>query len=108
MAGWTLGFLPTLLGGSQGLYVTVEAVETFVEEHYQQQIGPLKEQGGQSEELVRLLEHCCQDEVHHKEDAARKLLGTTNHEEFDAWWAQPWSAVVRRGSIVAAEIARRV
>lgn len=109
MAGWTLGFLPTLIGGSRGLYVTVEAVETFVEEHYQEQIVPLKEQKGgcMSPELVRLLEHCCEDEVHHKEDAARMLLGP-GQREFSAWWVRPWSSIVRTGSIVAAALARRV
>jgi demethoxyubiquinone hydroxylase (CLK1/Coq7/Cat5 family) len=52
-AGWTVGFLATLIGGCKGLYVTVEAVETFVEEHYQQQIARLK-QRGKAPELVRL------------------------------------------------------
>lgn len=106
MAGWVLGFLPTLIGGSKGLYVTVEAVETFVEEHYQEQIVPLRKEG-MSTELVRLLEHCCEDEVHHKEDAAQKLLGP-GQTEFHAWWAKPWSAMVRTGSTIAAELARRI
>ena len=51
-AGWTLGFVPTALGGPAALYATVEAVETFVEEHFQHQIVPLKEKGG-ADELVR-------------------------------------------------------
>lgn len=117
LAGWTLGFLPTILCGPKGLYVTVEAVETFVEEHFQEQIVPLKKQCEQQQkllkgaheplypELIRLLEHCCEDEVHHKEDAARHLLN--NESQLDAWWIKPWSKVVRRGSIAAAEIARR-
>ena len=41
LAGWGLGFVPTVLGGAPALFRTVEAVETFVEEHYQQQIVPL-------------------------------------------------------------------
>jgi len=108
VAGWTLGFLPTLLGGPRALYVTVEAVETFVEEHYNEQIELLRRRGDAAE-LVRLLQHCCEDEVHHKEDAALKLLGTVPAGEvFRAWWALPWAAVVRKGSQIAAEIARRV
>jgi ubiquinone biosynthesis monooxygenase Coq7 len=106
MAGWVLGFVPTLIGGSKGLYVTVEAVETFVEEHYREQIVPLKQEGI-STELVRLLEYCCEDEVHHKEDAAQKLLGP-EQKEFHAWWAKPWAVVVRTGSRIAAEVARRI
>jgi ubiquinone biosynthesis monooxygenase Coq7 len=92
------------------LYVTVEAVETFVEEHFQDQIVPLKEQGG-SEELVRLLEHCCADEVHHKTDAAKKLLEHTGGEDgkyLNAWWVRPWSTIVQRGSAFAAAVARRI
>jgi len=34
VSGWCLGFFPTLLGGEPALFLTVEAVETFVEEHY--------------------------------------------------------------------------
>ena len=105
MAGWTLGFIPTILGGSRALYVTVEAVETFVEQHFQEQIIPLKKQD-KCHELIRLLEHCCEDEVHHKEDAAKQLLD--ENADLDAWWVQPWSLMVRFGSATAAEIARRV
>lgn len=105
LAGWTLGFLPTFLGGNKALYVTVEAVETFVEEHYQEQIIPLREKAS-APELVKLLEHCCEDEVHHKEDAAQKLL--SSGDDMKAWWIRPWSQIVRMGSTVAAEIARRV
>ena len=36
VAGFTLGLLPTL-AGDRALFVTVEAVETFVEEHYHEQ-----------------------------------------------------------------------
>lgn len=107
MAGWTLGFVPTLLGGNSALYVTVHSVETFVEEHFQEQIVPLKK-SGRAPELLRLLQHCCEDEVHHKDDAAKKLLGYSRGEQFDAWWVGSWSIIVKSGSSVAAEIARRV
>ena len=106
-AAWTVGFLATLFGGSKGLYVTVEAVETFVEEHYQQQIVPLKERGN-APELVRLLEHCCQDEVHHKEEAAQKLLGSDRGDSVVAWWVTPWSILVTAGCTLAGDVARRV
>mmetsp|Transcript_15632 Transcript_15632/g.32998 ORF Transcript_15632/g.32998 Transcript_15632/m.32998 type:complete len:303 (-) Transcript_15632:409-1317(-) len=115
MAGFGLGFVPTLVGGSRALYVTVEAVETFVEEHFREQIVRLKREKG-CPNLVRLLEHCCEDEVHHREDAARRLLGM-NAEELgekklggglDAFWVRPWTAVVKRGSAIAAAIARRI
>ena len=106
LAGFTLGFFPTLLGGSRALYVTVEAVETFVEEHFQDQIFPLKKQNA-CPDLVQLLESCCEDEVHHKEDAARRLLNQEN-PGIDAFWVQPWASIVKGGSALAAEIARSV
>lgn len=106
LAGFILGFFPTLLGGSRALYVTVEAVETFVEEHFQEQIVPLKKQNA-CPTLVQLLEHCCEDEVHHKEDAARRLLNQEN-PGIDAFWVQPWTSIVKGGSALAAEIARKV
>eukprot|EP00980_Cylindrotheca_fusiformis_P007204 scaffold1525_cov142-Cylindrotheca_fusiformis.AAC.4 len=108
IAGFTLGFFPTLLGGSRALYVTVEAVETFVEEHFQDQIVPLKQQNA-CPKLIELLEHCCADEVHHKEDAARRLLeGKSNITDLKAVWVKPWSSIVKGGSALAASIARRV
>ena len=105
MAGWTLGFLPTMIGGSKALYVTVEAVESFVEEHFHEQIDPLTKEDA-CPELVKLLKHCCEDEVHHKEDAANQLLKA--NENLDSWWIKPWSQIVTVGSKVAAEMARRV
>ena len=162
LAGYSLGFFPTLLGGPTALYVTVEAVETFVEEHFQDQIVPLRDAaasggggGGSSTastaetargaisslvlksvpplpecpELLKLLELCCEDEVHHKQDAALKLLGRFSTQfsseklstgsvpvrvglealpSHHLWWARPWSSIVRNGSAVAADIARRI
>lgn len=105
--GWTVGFLATLIGGNKGLYVTVEAVETFVEGHYQQQIVPLKQRGN-APELVRLLEHCCQDEVQHKEEAAHNLLGSDRGDCVLAWWVTPWSILVKVGCVLAGDLARRV
>jgi demethoxyubiquinone hydroxylase (CLK1/Coq7/Cat5 family) len=93
----------------------VEAIESFVEEHFQDQIKPLEEvKGGKQDdeiltpELIKVLKHCCEDEVHHKEEAVEKLL---LHEDFDyekVWWAKPWRSVVHWGSATAAEIARRI
>lgn len=107
IAGFTLGFFPTLVGGSRALYVTVEAVETFVEEHFQDQIVPLKEKNT-CPKLIQLLEYCCADEVHHKEDAARRLLEGESPTDLNAFWVQPWSYAVKRGSALAAAIARKV
>jgi len=106
-AGWLVGYLPTMVAGTNGLYVTVEAVETFVEQHYLVQIRELEKTGPQTE-LLRMLKHCCEDEVHHKNDAADKLIGKDNKDKFDAWWIKPWSSLVTFGSTVAADIARKI
>uniref|UniRef100_A0A7S1C0F0 Ubiquinone biosynthesis protein COQ7 n=1 Tax=Corethron hystrix TaxID=216773 RepID=A0A7S1C0F0_9STRA len=105
LAGWTLGFLPTLVGGPKALYVTVEAVETFVVEHFQEQIQELEKEQKCSE-LTRLLQYCCEDEAHHKEDAARHLL--EDGSDLDSWWVKPWASIVRQGSIIAADVARNI
>jgi len=109
LAGWMLGFVPTAVGGRRALYVTVQAVESFVEEHFQEQIIPLKDKGS-APELVKVLEYCCQEEVHHRQDAARRLLqdGDSVESLSKVWWVQPWSIIVQRGSSIAAEVARRV
>ena len=105
-AGFALGFAPALLS-DRALYLTVEAVETFVEEHYHVQIDPLKA-AGRSRELVRLLEHCCADEVHHKEEAAARAAGEAGDGGARSRLERAWMALVRVGSAVAAELARRV
>jgi ubiquinone biosynthesis monooxygenase Coq7 len=106
-AGYSLGFWPTLIGGNQALYVTVEAVEDFVERHFLEQIMPLRT-NQRCPELLKLLEACCEDEVHHKEDAARQLLGDDGDKKQMAWWAGPWSKIVKIGSATAAAVARRI
>eukprot|EP01063_Lacrimia_lanifica_P015794 TRINITY_DN22461_c0_g1_i1.p1 TRINITY_DN22461_c0_g1~~TRINITY_DN22461_c0_g1_i1.p1 ORF type:complete len:253 (+),score=76.78 TRINITY_DN22461_c0_g1_i1:49-807(+) len=104
LSGWLLGVVPTLLG-PEALFATVEAVETFVEEHYMQQIAPL-EADGSCPELTRMLRACCEDEVHHREDAAEKARAAGAAPA--GLLTRGWQAVVEGGSAAAAEVARRV
>ena len=137
--GFMLGFLPTILGKGPALYHTVDAVESFVEVHYNEQIEWLKEltqeepeiflrvkdrsnghDRGNISELIRLLTSCCEDEVEHKLDARRRLLGL--HEDahnicqdkvefLDPKYgivAKIWRSIVDTGSSLAAELARRI
>jgi demethoxyubiquinone hydroxylase (CLK1/Coq7/Cat5 family) len=67
-------------------------VEDFVESYYQHQISRLRhdaahEAHGPSVELRRMLEHCCEDEVHHKEEAIQRA----------AEGPLPWLAAVDGG-----------
>lgn len=118
LAGFTLGFAPAMVS-DRALFLTVEAVETFVEEHYQDQIVPLREHG-RCPELVALLEHCCADEIHHKVDAAERAAAARGSSDVDgsstsaqsaptvALVERAWMRLVGVGSAVAAEVARRV
>ena len=145
--GFMLGFLPTLIGKGPALYHTVDAVESFVEIHYNEQIEWLKEfqkdnpnvllraievqdydkksidelrKSERYPEIIRLLSHCCADEVHHKLDARRRLLGLCEEKETytgvqndDAdlnygLIAKTWRIIVTFGSIYAAALARRI
>jgi len=116
VAGWLLGFLPTLFGRGPWLYHTVDAVETFVEKHYGEQIEYLRKQHpnpeSESSELMRYLAWACADEVHHAEDARRCLLenhGVDSLEESQKrWMVKVWSFIVDFGSRYAAELARRI
>ncbi|TFJ85922.1 hypothetical protein NSK_002742 [Nannochloropsis salina CCMP1776] len=109
ISGWCLGFFPTLLGGESVLFLTVEAVETFVEAHYQEQIYPLQ-CSGRFPELLKLLRHCCEEEVHHKEDAqARWLQGRGFGEVEDRpRLARLWAWVVGAGSRAAVAVCRKI
>jgi ubiquinone biosynthesis monooxygenase Coq7 len=124
IAGFTLGFASTMFC-PRGMYLTTEAVETFVEEHYMSQIRRLRyeaaEQGlcGAYEnvsgtrtslnahaELIAMLEHCCEDEVHHKEEARSRAA-----EGPFPWFElvdTSWQWFVQTGSAAAANCAKRL
>ena len=101
-AGFALGFLPTALGGTKWLFSTVQAVETFVEQHYAQQTNNAELRAA-CPSLVNLLEHCAADETHHKEDAAARTGGLDGTAPGKAW-----AFVVDTGSRAAVALARVV
>jgi len=100
LAGWLTGALPAL-AGRRAVYATIAAVETFVDQHYQQQIDPLTRDGG-PEGLLPLLVRCQADERHHRDEAAA-LAGTSLPRVLRAW-----CGVVGAGSAAAVVLARRV
>lgn len=97
--GWTLGFAPTFVGGPPALYATVFHVESFVEQHYKSQIAQLNDPHPDVQAVKGLLERCCADEVHHKDEALARFSNNLGYEM--------WGWVVRTGSALAAECARR-
>ncbi len=67
-AGWLTGALPALLG-PRAVYATIEAVERFVDRHYEEQIQRLAAQPSLGPLRQTLLD-CQGDEVAHRDEAA--------------------------------------
>jgi ubiquinone biosynthesis monooxygenase Coq7 len=99
IAGWLTGCLPALLG-PRAVYATIDAVETFVDHHYEEQVRKLPA-FGPGGALRALLMACQADEVHHR-DAAR-AAGVAGGK-----LTQAWQWLVGTGSALAVKAARRV
>jgi ubiquinone biosynthesis monooxygenase Coq7 len=100
VAGWLTGALPALFG-PRAVHVTIDAVESFVDHHYQQQIDRLDAERILPE-IRALLATCQEDEVEHR-DEARALAGTPPGPLLRAWG---W--LVGTGSAAAVVAAKRV
>ena len=100
LAGWLTGAIPALFG-RKSVYATIDAVETFVEKHYQQQIDYLQQQGGH-EQLLELLLRCQADEIAHKNEARSKASNSLPLA------LRVWCALVGRGSAGAVLLARQI
>ena len=98
--GWLTGALPALFG-RQTVFATIEAVETFVDHHYQQQIVRLTPEGEHGP-LRQVLVDCQADEVSHRDEAANLALPKRNVI------LRLWCAVVGSGSAAAVEAAKRI
>ena len=98
--GWLTGALPALFG-RQAVFATIEAVETFVDHHYQQQIVRLMPEG-ECGPLRQVLVDCQADEVSHRDEATSLALAKRNGI------LRLWCAVVGSGSAAAVVAAKRV
>ena len=98
--GFCLGFLSALLG-YRFFCVTIQAVETFVEKHYKEQIDFLYE-NSISFELISLLERCCDEEVEHQIDA-KLHKGHEKNNSFEKFWAN----LIGSGSSLAVNISKQ-
>ncbi len=99
VAGWLTGALPALVG-ARAVYITIQAVESFVDEHYSAQLRALDSMPQHSAIYSQLIA-CWEDEVDHRDEAAA-LAG---HRRSIA--ARLWSAMVGAGSRFAVALARR-
>ena len=98
--GWLTGALPALFG-RQAVFATIEAVETFVDHHYQQQIVRLMPEG-ECGPLRQVLVDCQADEISHRDEATSLALAKRNGI------LRLWCAVVGSGSAAAVVAAKRV
>jgi ubiquinone biosynthesis monooxygenase Coq7 len=71
VAGWLTGAIPSLLG-PRAVYSTVQAVETFVDQHYAAQVQHL-ESHADLHALRHTLSACQSDELAHRDEAAAAL-----------------------------------
>ncbi len=99
LAGFLTGALPALFG-PKAVYATIEAVETFVDHHYEEQILALASQT-ELNDLRQTLLDCQADEVAHRDEAAaaRGLSHT-------GWGLRIWCAMVGAGPKAAVSLIR--
>lgn len=104
VAGWLTGALPALFG-ARAVFGTIEAVETFVDHHYAQQLDLIDALPPEARraELRALLASCQADEVHHRDEAAEFGGG-----ELPSALLRVWCAIVGTGSAQAVKLARRI
>jgi ubiquinone biosynthesis monooxygenase Coq7 len=100
VAGWLTGSVPALFG-PRAVYATIDAVETFVDQHYEDQIRKLPVDGPGGA-LRALLLACQADEVHHRDEA--RAAGATAGGQL----TRAWQWLVGTGSALAVAAARRV
>ncbi len=99
LSGWLLGALAAV-AGARAVFHTIEAVEQFVVQHYQQQLDWLQEHRLYPE-IACLLRVCQQDEEHHRRDAALRAGAAAPGRI-----ARLWARVVGGGSQLAVRVAR--
>ena len=101
LAGWLTGALPALFG-PRAVFRTIEAVEDFVDGHYQSQIDALDNSPGDFETLRRVLAACRDDEVHHRDDALSHAGGPPGLP------GRVWAWLVDAGSRAGVLVAKRI
>lgn len=109
VAGWLTGALPALVG-PRAVYATVEAVETFVDQHYAEQIQSIDERDpGRAQaalQTLRALLHTCQsDEIAHRDEAA---LLFSQQGQSPSRALRLWTWLVGAGSRGAVKICRHI
>ncbi|UPY35444.1 demethoxyubiquinone hydroxylase family protein [Sediminicoccus sp. KRV36] len=100
VAGWITGAVPALFG-PRAVYATIDAVETFVDHHYQQQLDRLDAERI-FPDLRDMLARCQEEEVHHRDEARQMHAGVVGAA------LRGWGRLVGFGSEAAVHAARRI
>lgn len=110
VAGFLTGWFPALLG-KRAVFATIEAVETFVDHHYQEQVDKIDAMLASASStatardlhsLRDLITYCQADEIHHRDEAAA-LAGADRSPLIRLWC---W--MVGAGSSSAVKLARAI
>ena len=99
VAGYLLGFLPSLFG-PRIVFATIEALESIVEDHYEEQLKYLRAQNDPDQALIDLLQSCQDDEIEHKNESAIKKRSTPG------FLLNFWMKIVGWGSSSAVKVAK--
>ena len=102
LAGFLTGALPALFG-PKAVYATIEAVETFVNHHYEEQIFALAQQI-EFCHLRQTLLDCQAEEVAHRDEAAAASKGFSQ----SGLMLRAWCAMVGAGSKAAVSFIRHI
>jgi ubiquinone biosynthesis monooxygenase Coq7 len=101
LAGWLTGAIPAMLG-PHAVYATVQAVETFVDQHYAEQVHRLQSHA-HLHALRQTLLACQADELAHRDEAGAVLGPITPGAVLRLWC---W--MVDAGSRAAVAVCRRI
>lgn len=101
LAATGLGLVAGLLG-RRWTYLTIDAVETFVVAHYQEQIASLPTKDPGLNALRSTLIQFQSDESDHREDANRRT--SAESRQLERWWQM----LIGSGSRIAVKLARRI
>ena len=99
LAGWLTGALPALFG-ARAVYRTIDAVESFVDEHYRLQIDKLQTRP-RDRKLRDILKACRADELLHRDEAR-------GHLQAPGVMGRLWATIVGAGSRAGVYLASRV
>ena len=99
--GFVLGFLSAMFG-YKFFCITVDAVETFVEKHYNEQIEYLLN-NNLNYKLAMVLKKCCDEEIEHQQDARSKVL-----EKDESKITNFWKKIVGSGSNMAVNVSKLI